>query len=195
MQKNVHINKKGFTIVEMMVSISLFVVVLTISIGGLLSILDSYRKAQLLSDASSSLKLILEDMTRNIAQGGDYHCDGRQAPVTPVDTTDLSLPRSCPNPYYDSAMIFKSNKGGEQISYWLDNGEVYKRVGVPAGEKLTTLDVIRINDLKFYVSAGENVGDDEEQPRVTIVVSGEVGEGDLRTEFNVQSTITQRNPK
>lgn len=185
----------GFTIVEMIVSIGLFTMVLTVSVGSLLAIVEGYHKAQALSVASDSLKLIMEDMTRNIAQGRSYHCD-KDASGSP--NPPLTDPLSCDNrpsgEDHADSMVLQSNRNNQYITYWLQGDEVWKQDTDGTQDALSDSEIVRIDDLRFYVFAGENVGNDE-HPRVIVALSGTVGTGTKATAFDVQTTIVQRTPK
>lgn len=63
--KNVQLHK-GFTLMEVMVAVSIFAIVVTVGIGALLTINNSYRKAQTSRQAIDSLTYILESMSRSI---------------------------------------------------------------------------------------------------------------------------------
>ena len=52
-------NKKGFTLIELMVSITIFSIVMLISVGALLSIIDANRKDQ-------SLKSVMKTATSSL---------------------------------------------------------------------------------------------------------------------------------
>ena len=179
--------KRGFTLVEMIVSMGVFTVVLSASVGALLVIVDSSRKAQTLQVASTTLSLVVEDMSRNLSQGRNYHCDRSDG----VITEPLSCVNGTGGEDSENSIIFKSDKESALVEYWLESGVIKKRVdGV--GEALTNIDIVTVNDLPFYVEAGE-AGD--EQPRVNIVVNGEVGRDNWVTTFNVQTSVTQHVPK
>ena len=64
----------GFTLIEMMISLGIFAIVLSVSVGALLSMVSSNRKTQSLRSAMDNLNLAMEEMSRNIIQGRKYHC-------------------------------------------------------------------------------------------------------------------------
>lgn len=57
---------KGFTLMEVMVSVSIFTLVVTVGIGSLLSINEAYRKSQTDRKVIDSLTYTLESMSRRI---------------------------------------------------------------------------------------------------------------------------------
>lgn len=60
---------KGFTLIEMMVSVAIFSIVMLVALGTILTVLDANRKAQTLSSVMGNLNLALESMTRTIKTG------------------------------------------------------------------------------------------------------------------------------
>ncbi len=195
--------ERGFTLVEMIVSTGIFVIVLSASVGGLLSMVDANNKAQALRVAMDNMNFAMEEMSRHITQGRTYYCSLGVPPPLPSpdsnpDTLDPLTPKSCPNG--DDELYFLSNKENvERISYRLLNDEIVKSttddiVGVVMTDvSLTNNNVLKITDLIFFVEAGEGAVDD--QPRILISVSGEVLVGGETTKFRVQTTVVQRVPK
>jgi type II secretory pathway pseudopilin PulG len=182
----------GFTLVELMVSIGVFIFILSATMGALLSIVNLYRKTQTLHVASDSINLALEDISRNLIQGTSFYCDKT---VTPLPSP--LTPRSCSTINNDGATSIVFSGGSGQIVYWLDttSHEIKKDIdGVTVG-KLTTGSVIVIDELRFRVFAGEGTQPND-QPRVIINIRGTVpGAGDTSSTFEVQTTVVQRMPK
>jgi type II secretory pathway pseudopilin PulG len=195
MRRHTAYTKRGFTIVEMMVSVSIFIAVLAVSISSLLSLVDANKKAQTLRIAIDNLDLVMEDMSRNIAQARTYHCDITQGTLT--------SPRDCAAGA--TSLIIQSNDASiDSIQYRLvevapsgpENDYIEKIVqpvvGAPSTFDMTKAEVMKINHLEFKVFGSEPGNN---QPRVLISVGGSVGEGTRETAFDVQTTVTQRVPK
>lgn len=85
-------NLKGFTLIEVMVAVSIFAVVVTVGIGALLTINNSYRKSQTERQAIDSLTYVLESMSRSIrtAQLWDPSSNASQFTFTDQDEVKLS---------------------------------------------------------------------------------------------------------
>ncbi len=66
---------RGFTLVEIIVSLAIFSVVATVALGALIKIVDANRKAQTLHSAITNLNFALESMSREMRVGTKYHCD------------------------------------------------------------------------------------------------------------------------
>ncbi len=86
----------GFTLVEMIVSIGIFIVVALISVGAFLKIMDANKKAQSLKTAINNINFALESMTRELRVGSNYYCytDGDGIYELPGNTT-LPPSQSC----------------------------------------------------------------------------------------------------
>lgn len=175
----------GFTLVEMLVSISVFMVVMLVAASSLLSIIDGNNKAQSLKSAINNLNFALESMQKNIRVGSSYHCNYSQG-------------SDCPNG--DTVISFTSYKDlsgdgiiNDIVTYRLKDNSIERCdstvVACQSSSsnfiKLTASDV-KISNMRFYV-------DNSSQPRVLITVSGEAGTKDrTKTKFNLQTTVSQR---
>ena len=182
---------KGFTLVEMIVSVALFAVVMLVSVGALLALVGANRKAQALQSVINNLDVTLDGMARGIRMGTNFHC----GPGTYTLTRDCAAgdvifafepygktPTDQPWVYsYDSATkrMYKSEKGAAPIAI--------------------TAPEISIDSMKFYVvgtDRGCTVGPpcDVVQPKVVIVISGTapVLQAKARTTFHIQVTAVQR---
>ncbi len=74
MKKNTRkIKNKGFTLVEMMVSVAIFSVIMTMGIGTLLNMLNTYKISQKEKQAADSLGFVLETITRELRLGINYY--------------------------------------------------------------------------------------------------------------------------
>jgi prepilin-type N-terminal cleavage/methylation domain-containing protein len=172
----------GFTLIEMLVALSIFSLIMTIMMGSVLSVLSANRKSQSLRTVMDNLSYTLDDMTRTIRFGKNYHCgaDG-----------NLADPRDCG--VGDDVMTFLASDGRE-ITYSLDGGRIIRSVDGGDDYAMTSADVT-ISRLAFYVFGSDPFPDpDTEQPQVILIVGGSAGPSTAKggTEFNLQTTITQR---
>ncbi|MCK5027696.1 MAG: type II secretion system protein [Candidatus Pacebacteria bacterium] len=177
---------KGFTLIEMIVSVGIFITVLSVSMGGLVTVVSSNDKAQAIRVAMDNMNFVMEEMSRHVTQGNTYHCG---------EAGDIDTTLSCATG--GSSIYFQSNKIDiDRIHYQLSGGEILKSTtgaNPVTNVPLTTLNILTIKDLTFYVFADEGANPDD-QPRVIISISGEVKVGGETTTFNVQTTTTQRIP-
>ncbi|HEC32851.1 MAG TPA: type II secretion system protein [Candidatus Kaiserbacteria bacterium] len=184
-----HSSKKGFSLIEIMVAVSLFAVVMTISVGSLLSLIDANRKAQALNSVINNLNFALENMSRNIRVGDVYHCSTSTSVPSNINT-----PKDCSSG--GALFAFEGNKGDptdstDQIIYRFINSRIEKSIDGGATFIAITAPEVTINEMKFY-TVGTTRGDSL-QPRVVMTVQGTAGiSAKSQTSFNLQTTVSQR---
>ncbi len=192
---NQRYGQKGFTLIEVIVSISIFIVVMVVAAGAVLSIIDANRKSHATKSVIDSLNFILEDFARNVVTGSLYSCS-----TTPSSgTISGALPTdNCPTGWTNN-FSFK-DQNGKVVVYSYDpishqitvshDGGVYLPVNSPE-VYITSFDI-------YVMGVGRQSPNPEQQPRVFVTIRGYGAFGDptnqkYRTEFNVQTSITQRN--
>jgi len=175
----------GFTLIEIMVSVSVFAVIMVISSGSIISVFDANRKSQTLRTVMDNVSLTMESMVRNIRFGTNYHCDITVGTRTqPLDCFDANG--------RDSIEIRSSD--GKQIAYSLSSGRIVRTIDGSSPYYLTSSDMT-ITDLTFWVygslpyANGTNVS----QPMMIIVIRGFAGsKASSRSEFTLQTEVSQR---
>lgn len=190
---------RGFTLVEMMVSVAIFAVVMTISLGALLAMSESDRKAQTLKSVINNLNFSLDSMSRAIRTGTSYHCDVSAPTVNSLTVTV----RDCAGAPGNS-FAFRAS-GGTITVYRLTTSDTDATLcGQPTGRvgcivrstdggstySALTSSEVYINTLSFYVTGATAA---TVQPKVTILISGVVTVTATQTSpFNLQTSVTQR---
>jgi prepilin-type N-terminal cleavage/methylation domain-containing protein len=164
---------RAFTLIEIMVSVALFAIVVMISMTAILSIVDSNKKAQSMKSVMNNLNFALETMTRSIKTGGGLDVstdfDGRSIVLTTDQGGDTVLYSLGVSAGPASASIVRVVNGGEE-------------------EPITAPEVV-IEKLQFDSA-------DYDQPSVTIIVKGHVKMNErVSSDFNIQTTVTQRAPE
>ena len=191
----------GFSLIEMIVSISIFLIAILIIIGALISLSDASRKARSIRVVTDNLSAALDSMSRNIRMGGYYHC-GCGSPTTPGDTTFPNSPRDCPMTDNlggggDACFAFEGQYGdptnvNDQIVYRLYGNRIQRSTDSGATFKNLTAPEINISSLRFYVYGTTPAQD---QPMVTMLLRGAASTSiRTATDFNVQTTISGRTP-
>src|SRR5574343_971807 len=86
--KNIYLknNKSGYTIIETMIAVSVFLVVIMIGMGALLNANSIHQKSQNMRSIMDNLSFVMEDMSRNLRTGYNYHCS---------DSSNIETPQSC----------------------------------------------------------------------------------------------------
>lgn len=177
---------RGFSLVEMIVSVALFAVVMLISMGALLTLIDATRKARALESVMNNLNITLDSMVRSIRQGTEFNCASTAVPAGSGDCPAGAVLFSFAP--YSAAPVTHS----QRWTYEYANGRIYKsETGGSNAVPITAPEVV-ITDMDFYV-VGTQRGDTV-QPKVVVVVKGRTGEVGQRTSstFYIQATAVQR---
>lgn len=189
------LKSKGFTLVEIMVAISIFAIVALVTTNAFITADRISKKAQALKTVIDNLHFALNAVSFNLQQGGTYHCLDSLTEVAAAPTNPLfkNSGRNCPNG--GPAIVFRSPKSGsnphiiiyklqdDKLWYW--ESELLKDF-VPL-----TVDKLKIDNLKFYVSNTE--AGDSDMPRVFFTISGVAALGQsFQTKFQLQTLVSER---
>jgi prepilin-type N-terminal cleavage/methylation domain-containing protein len=66
--------KKGFTLVEIIISMMIFSIVAVVALAALIKIIDANKKAQTTHDAVTNLSFALDSMSREMRSSSSYYC-------------------------------------------------------------------------------------------------------------------------
>ncbi len=172
----------GFTLVELMVSMSIFVVIMLLVMGAVLSILNINSKAQSAKTAMDNLDFALESVSRTVRFGTNFHCG--------LSGT-LTAPQNCSSG--DTSLTVTASDGS-LVTYTVTGGALTRSVNSGTALALTSPEVT-ISNIKFYVFGAPAYGVDYLQPRVTIAVAGLAGSANktiTQTSFQLETTVSQR---
>lgn len=195
------LSPRGFTLVELLVTLALFTMVITLAVGALFSAQAINSKLQQTQVILDGVNLATELIARDVRYGSSFYCsNGTSSPVA-------SLPRlSCSEG--NTVLLFKpaiplsaSNSLNDRVAYYLANGALFKQE-YPEGNaassplQITTSDVT-ITSLTFRVIGAEAVPADYNQPIVTISIAGvtrPAKQGVEPVHFTLQTSSTSRVP-
>jgi len=187
-------SQRGFTLIEMVVAVALFAIVMVVSIGALLSLVDANRKARALESVMNNLNISLDSMVRAMRMGSKYNCGGTLIPDPSAGadcaTTGGTLFSFAP---YGS----DSTEQNERTVYFFQAdsdgvGRLYRSQDGGGSSIAITAPEISIDDVKIY-AIGTQPGDIV-QPKAVVVIKGSAGATNtkLRTTFYIQATAVQR---
>jgi prepilin-type N-terminal cleavage/methylation domain-containing protein len=154
----------GFTLMEVMVSVSIFAIIVTIGIGSLLTINTTLQKTRAERQAIDSLSYVLDTMTRQIRTGKEYNEGG-------------------------STFEFKRQDGGgndgdaETVEFSRSEGRIFIEINGSSFD--ITPPNVTIDNLSFAVAA-------DPQPYVTINISATVNAGRQSSSIAIQAGVSQR---
>ncbi|PIP73987.1 MAG: hypothetical protein COW88_00220 [Candidatus Lloydbacteria bacterium CG22_combo_CG10-13_8_21_14_all_47_15] len=175
---SVHKKTSGFTLVEVIISIGLFVAVMTIAVSALISLMDAQRRAQAFREVMDNIDFAMENISRSLRLGANYHCGPSGGITTPQD---------CPGG--DDYIAFTDVLGGTTI-FRLENGVLERSTDGGSTFLALTSPSVTIHRLDFFVN-GTAAGD-LKQPGVRIVVGGLVELSKGATNFDIETFVTQR---
>lgn len=186
---------KGFTLIEMLVSVAIFSIVMTMALGALLALSVADRKAETLKSGIDNLTFALDSMSRAIRTGSNYDCGNRASTAA----TDC--------PAGDTYIAFLGSTGTE-VYYQLDVSQdpALSHCGqtvLPYGciersydgvnwTPITSPDIIIQNAGKLFYVTGAPSGDGK-QPKAIITISSLVPlNATQNTKVFMQAAVSQR---
>lgn len=182
---SLHKKNRGFTLIEMIVSIGLFTIVLFIASSAFLSVVNADRKSRATRLAMDNLTVSLEDMTRRMKTGYGYEC------------RDITTNAIIPNCSTGSLYVAFTDQDGNKVAYALNTSEsrIQRTIASPILGTISnnipvTAPEIKITKLNFIVggtAAGDNL-----QPYIKIFIEGTTGGGVTDANFRLQTMVTQR---
>lgn len=180
--------RRGFTVVELLVGMTVFVVVLSIAVGTFVRGLRLQRDTVSLITVNDSMSLVLEQMAREIRTASNFTIPS----FTPACTA--STPVECT--VVNESVLEYTTGGGTSVRYMLNSQTgIIERSTAPFTNPLplTSEDVLitRLSfALKYFV-----VSNAQQVPRVTISVVGRSADADPfleNVEVRLQTTVSRR---
>ena len=192
----------GFTIIETMISISIFIIVVMIGMNALLNASFIHQKNRDQRSIMDNLTFIMEDMSRNIRTGYNYYCTNGGMSVVVGGT-----PQSCVSG--NQAIVFETADGNPNTlsDQWIyniypsDDGigyNIWKSIGGSNGTfvQLNPEEIKLDGTSGFIVTGAESSTDsnpNKQQPLVTIRLVGTITTKGVAMPFSLQTTVSQRN--
>ncbi len=211
--------QRGFTLIEMIVSLALFSIVITISVGALLVLIATNQQLQSEQSVMTNLSFALDSMTREIRTGYNYHCDSRPnlgaGPASTIfkdpeglgTVSGTTLTADCSNGRtggvdFHGISFFEGGEsitGGaaRRITYYHDasTGMIMRAVGDAAAESIVSTGIF-INSAEFFVTGSRPLsaggGSSRDQAAVTIFIEATESDDPTGKPYYLQTTITQR---
>ena len=198
----------GFTIIETMIVVSLFIVITTVGMGALLNANLVFQKSQNMRSLIDNMNFVMEEMSRSLRTGYNYHCVNLQSIES---STELSKPKSCDtNAPVGWGVAFENVYGDntandvpvpdpvdneDQWVYKIEAGKIFKSTNSAASFVQLTSDEIFVDpELSYFVVSGAESPSksDFKQPLITIRLVGSITYQNVVTSFALQTTVSQR---
>lgn len=208
MKKNTQ--QQGFSLVELLVSISIFTAVMTMSVGTLLVLIDANAKAQNIQTVMTNITFALDSMTREIRTGSKYYCRTYNTFASiPVTSIAEHLANNCIGGHNFISIVeggtsqasdanLTNSVSGNRIEYYFDDsydgrGAILRRLGDGVWLPITPT-TVEIDEVDIVTTGtGSFASGDTEQPTVSIILRGSAGIfADTDAAYVIQTTISQR---
>lgn len=187
--------RKGFTLIEVLVSVSIFSIVMLVATGSVFSIVEANKKTHTLKSVMTNLNFALESMTRNIRVGTAYRCMDSSG-TTVSDPTYGDCTTGNVGFHLTSNLASGPNAGNYPLEYTFKTdsngvGRIYRQfIGLDSSPVPITAAEINITGMKFF-AIGSASGDGK-QPKVVITIQGYAGTDSTKSNFNIETMVSQR---
>ena len=173
------ISQKGFTLLEMVVSIGIFSVVMIIAVGAVVAIENGQRKAQAFQSVQDNLRYTLEAMTKDIRVGSNFVLSN---PVNGGNSTlQFQVSNTAATTYYYTYCVDGSAFAIDKFTSTSSSPICDSTFPSPITDASVSID-----SLVFYLGPGGG------QPRITILIKAHSGSGRTQTTYQLQTTVTAR---
>ncbi|MCX6752230.1 MAG: prepilin-type N-terminal cleavage/methylation domain-containing protein [Candidatus Nomurabacteria bacterium] len=205
--KNNNNRKRGFTIIETMISVSLFLIIVMVGMGALLNADMLHNKSKSMRSIMDNLSFIMEDMSRNIRTGYNYRCYESGTWPGISQQSVFNTPQSCIS---GGVLVFEEAHGKNLLTtppdtnatdQWIykiestDGGltfDISKSVDGGVTWVQMNSDEVSLNGVSGFSVIGAEAGDNQ-QPFVTIKLVGNINlQNNIQTPFSLQTSVSQR---
>lgn len=167
--------REGFTLLELLIGMGMFVIIATIAVGGFAHTLKTQRQAAGLIAVNSSMSLTIEQMIREVRTGYDFCVRGQDC----LGESELSF----------------RNAENNVVTYCLHDGAIRRGTGGGvcggSGFRNITASHVLIHSLSFAVSG--NDASDGLPPRITVSLGMSAREASIKDiVVSLQTTVSAR---
>lgn len=200
---NLRIKNKGFSLIEIVVSVSIFSILMIATTGIFKSVIEGQRSAITAQNTQESLRYALEVMSKEIrnAKSGNADCNAAVIALVPAYGAIDNPQKKIYNTASSTKVLFFKNKKNECVAYFLADYRLYILRDQPPynnGDEIIqeiTPDEIKISNLRFLVQDDLVGAFHAVQPRVTFRLDSELRAANAlhKQPMKVQTTISSRN--
>ncbi len=186
------IQNKGFTLVELLVSISIFSLILSAMSGAFVSTIRAQRKSIAFQQLLEQTSYLEEYMSRSIRMAKkELNCTSKLEPTTCACLKTQGYGANYELTHEEKGIKFL-NYNRDCQEFYVSNSQLWEnKNGVDLALTSSNLMVENIN-----IELSGNSQTDNLQPRVTIFlkIKGAGSKSEEQPEIKIQITISQRNP-
>jgi len=196
MHNKINKQKGGYTLIETMIAVSLFIIIVMIGMEALLNADRLANKSQDMRSIMDNMSFVMEDMSRNLRTGTNYHCVDGTVNGTLTSTNSYSCPKG-------AGISFQSAPPVGQWVYYIGtyNGVlgIFKSTNGGGGTfiKLTPDGVAIDTTASYFTVIGAEAPNpdgsgDSQQPFIIIHLVGTMQYQNVTTPFSLQTSVSQR---
>jgi len=191
-KKKKHTKCSGFSLIEVLVSLALFAIVVTMSVGTLIVLIDANAKAQNVQILVNSVAMTVDSMVRDIRTGFNYRCDANINVNTPADCLAGGTTFS----FSESGGSLTGDLSSDRIGYRMVGGRIQRNlIGTVGSVANNWADMtpaeVTITEMTFFVNHTSRA--DDRSPTVFIVIKGQAGNmAGTDSSFIIQTAVTQQ---
>ena len=137
-----YIHNRGFTLIEMIVSLAIFSIVVTTAVGAMLILISTNQQLQSEQNVMTNLSFALDTMTREIRTGYNYYCTFSTNQITGGGHETIGAAvQDCDEgrginskqgiSFYEGGSSLTGASGATRIIYYYDpvTESIYRRIG------------------------------------------------------------------
>lgn len=190
-------NRKGFTLIEMMVAVTIFTIVAVIVSGAFVTLTGIFKKVQSSRAVIDNINFVMDTMALQIREGRNHSFGAPCFGFDPEDDGSIEIYCSNSIEFTEYVLVNESFLPRRNLLYRLDNGSIIQCSSV--------YPILAIDGSCISLNSPEIVIDDfrfigiRYQPGLPYIIAvfleGEsVSSRGQRTEFSLQTMLTERNP-
>lgn len=193
--------QSGFTLVELLVSLSLFTIIVVAAVGSLYTVNQASVKVNAMRTTLDNLNFAVESISRTLRTGSNIVCGGTTNPNYGTVDADHNCAFGA-NGVVGHKISLTSTLGedqGKDIQYqWVatpgvaGSNEIQKcqiQNSSPINCVAVTAPQINVQHFNLYVNGA---GNDGKQPSIIMMIQGVATAGDNTAPFAMQTFISQR---
>ena len=170
-------SKSGFTLVEMLVAVGIFVIVAFIVTSVFITLANANRKAQSIRLVMDNLNFAIDSIALKMREGTDYDCPDDQG----NNCNEVSFRTS--DSQFITYYLRDDDVDGKSV------GRIFTCTGSGCTDG-TPITAEQVDITNFIVKINRDPG-----PRAlaTLLIQGSAGAGKTVTRFNIQTSVAERN--
>jgi prepilin-type N-terminal cleavage/methylation domain-containing protein len=187
--------QRGFTLVELMVSLALFIIVVLALIGSLYTVNDASRKVQAMRTVMDNLNFAMESISRTVRTSENIVCSGVgsfNCAIGGTGSPEIAMNSTLGERQKVEYRWNSVNKSVEKKTTNLNDAGL--PTGVSTSWQAITSPEISVDHMVFYVDGADPL--DKKQPGVAVQLDGvaSVPNGSP-IPFSIQTYLSQRTPE